>query len=131
MHLAGNQFCDSASTVWAGSLDPRNHHSVSARVHFAVQTARTDDGCMLSAIVQQRNGPRLVHAANRFPHVEPRISLRLALSLYRWEFRLTLNVIARILPEVVNRVKLGHHHTQRRSRGEVCLCVCLFVCLFG
>jgi len=42
-----------------------------------------------------------------------------SLSLYRWEFRLTLNVIARILREVVNRVKLGDHYTRRRSRGEV------------
>ena len=42
-----------------------------------------------------------------------------SLSLYRWEFRLTLNVIARILREVVNRVKLGNHYTRRRSRGEV------------
>jgi len=62
---------------WAGSLDPRNHHSVSARVHFAVQTDRTDDGCVLAAIVKQRAGPRLVRAANRLSHVEPRISLRL------------------------------------------------------
>ena len=43
----------------------------------------------------------------------------IVLSLYHWEFCLTLNVIARILREVVNRVKLGDHHAQRRSRGEV------------
>jgi len=41
------------------------------------------------------------------------------LSLYHWEFRLTLNVIARILREVVNRVKLGDQHARRGSRGEV------------
>ena len=42
-----------------------------------------------------------------------------ALSVYHWEFRLTLNVIARILREVVNRVKLGDQHARRGSRGEV------------
>ena len=41
------------------------------------------------------------------------------LSFYHWEFRLTLNVIARILREVVNRVKLGDQHARRGSRGEV------------
>ena len=35
------------------------------------------------------------------------------------EFRRTLKIIARILREVVNRVKLGDHYTRRRSRGEV------------
>ena len=35
------------------------------------------------------------------------------------EFRRTLKIIAKMLREVVNRVKLGHHHTRRRSRGEV------------
>jgi len=40
----------------------------------------------------------------------------IALSL---EFRRTLKIIAKMLREVVNRVKLGHHHTRRRSRGEV------------
>jgi len=35
------------------------------------------------------------------------------------EFRRTLKIIARILREVVNRVKLGDQHTRRRSRGEV------------
>ena len=28
-------------------------------------------------------------------------------------------IIALVLREVVNRVKLGRHHTRRRSRGEV------------
>jgi len=41
------------------------------------------------------------------------------LSLYRWEFRLTLKIIAKTLREVVNRVKFGHQHTRRRSGGEV------------
>jgi len=44
---------------------------------------------------------------------------RSALSFYCWEFRLTLNVIARILRKVVNRVKLGDQHAQRGSRSEV------------
>ena len=35
------------------------------------------------------------------------------------EFRRTLKIIARILREMVNRVKLGDHHPQRGSRGEV------------
>jgi len=61
---------------------------------------------------------RLPHNSS-FPGRGSKYGISIALSLYRWEFRLTLNVIARILREVVNRVKLGHHHTQRRSRGEV------------
>ena len=32
------------------------------------------------------------------------------LSLHRWEFRLTLKIIAKMLREVVNRVKLGDQH---------------------
>ena len=39
-----------------------------------------------------------------------------ALSL---EFRRTLKIIARMLREVVNRVKLGDQHARRGSRGEV------------
>ena len=35
------------------------------------------------------------------------------------EFRRTLEIIARILREVVNRVRLCGHHTHRSSRGEV------------
>jgi len=41
------------------------------------------------------------------------------LSLYRWEFRLTLKIIVKTLREVVNRVKFGHQYTRRRSGGEV------------
>ena len=43
----------------------------------------------------------------------------LFLLLYHWEFRLTLKIIAKMLREVVNRVKLGDQHAQRGSRGEV------------
>ena len=42
-----------------------------------------------------------------------------SLSLYRWEFRLTLKIIAKMLREVVNRVKLCGHHTVRCSHVEV------------
>ena len=35
------------------------------------------------------------------------------------EFCRTLKIIARILREVVNRVKLGDHYARRGSRGEV------------
>ena len=35
------------------------------------------------------------------------------------EFRRTLKIIARILREVVNSVKLGDHYARRGSRGEV------------
>jgi len=41
----------------------------------------------------------------------PSCILAIALSLYRWEFRLTLKIIAKMLREVVNRVKLGDQHT--------------------
>ena len=35
------------------------------------------------------------------------------------DFIYTLEIIARMLREVVNRVKLGDHQTRRRSRGEI------------
>ena len=38
----------------------------------------------------------------------------IALSL---EFLRTLKIIAKMLREVVNRVKLGHHYARRGSRG--------------
>ena len=44
----------------------------------------------------------------------------IALSL---EFRRTLKIIAKMLREVVNRVKLGDHYARRGSRGEVQSCV--------
>jgi len=47
------------------------------------------------------------------------IFVSIDLSFYRWEFRLTLKIIAKTLREVVNRVKFGHQHTRRRSGGEV------------
>jgi len=47
------------------------------------------------------------------------IEILIEISLYRWEFRLTLKINAKMLREVVNRVKLGDQHTRRRSRGEV------------
>ena len=56
-------------------------------------------------------------------YTESRMAVLFACSL---EFSRTLKIIARMLREVVNRVKLGDHHTRRGSRGEVGY---LFVCL--
>ena len=53
-----------------------------------------------------------------FEHTKPSMNevKEFACSL---EFRRTLKIIARILREVVNRVKLGDQHARRGSRGEV------------
>ena len=54
-------------------MEQRDHHILSARMKFWVAPARHVIVCVIPASTRHLIDTRGSHAANRFPHVEPRI----------------------------------------------------------